>query len=121
MEAGQAEAGDLLVGSSPERPEEHRVVHRLEEIRLALRIGTQQRDATARDGAIEVRQIPEPTGGQMTKAHYCIVSRRETVGPTLPITSTPNTPSVIVRPLRPMVGRLIEKVMVSTPFASMGR
>ena len=121
MESGRAEARDLLIGSSPKRPEEHRVVHRFEKIRLALRVRAQQREPAARDEAIEVSQIPEPASHQTTEAHYSIVMWRETVGPTLPITSTPNTPKVIVRPLRPMVGRLSAKARVSTPFASIGR
>jgi hypothetical protein len=120
MESGRAEARDLLIGSSPKRPEEHRVVHRLEKVRLALRVRAEQREPPARDGAIEVGQIPEPAGHQTTEAHYSIVMRRETVGPMLPITSTPNTPNVIVRPPSPMVGRLSPKVRVSAPFASSG-
>ena len=121
METGRTEARDLLIGSPPKRPEEHRVVHRFEKVRLALRVRAEQCDPWTRHGAIEVRQIPEPAGYQTTEAHYLIVMWRVTVGPMLPITSTPNTANVTVRPPSPRVGRLIEKLRVSTPSASIGR
>ena len=58
--------------------------------------------------AIEVRQIPEPASHQTAEAHYSIVKRRVTAGPTLPITSTPNTPTVIVLPAE-ADGRKVER------------
>jgi hypothetical protein len=78
---GLVEAQHLLIGGTAQRPEQHRVVNRFEQVGLALGIGAQDRDPAWRRLALEVRQVAEPPGDQTAQPHYSIWSCRPAVRP----------------------------------------
>ncbi len=70
VEAAATEARDLLIGRAPHRAEQHRVVHCLEQIGLALGVGPEQRDPAGRKLTVEVVQVSESTHDQPAQPHY---------------------------------------------------
>ena len=60
VEPASAEAGDLLVGGSPERPEQHRVVDRFQEVRLPLAVGAEEHHALRRSSRSRASRFRNP-------------------------------------------------------------
>jgi hypothetical protein len=69
VEAFAAGTCDVLVGCAPEGAEQDRVRDRLQQIRLALSVGAEQREPLSGELAIKVRQVAESSRHQSLEPH----------------------------------------------------